>query len=424
MELQRLGTALILLAAWSLSAAQPLPPLNPGQRLVLAPGVYQGPREIAQPGVHLVAEGVVLDGGGQGSALILAAPGIVVEGLRVQNVGQQSDFYAPDAAVWLVECLACRLEGLVAEGVTTGVRMEGSLGAVVRGAYLTGTGQGPGITIFESPGAAVLDSYLSTFLDGIYLERADGARVSGNEVRRSARYGLHLMFSDQVELAFNRVLDNRVGSALMHGQGAYFHHNLLSGHQGPLAFGLLVQEQAHSRLEHNTITGNTIGILAVSAEGNSFQHNELNGNGFGLLIQRAPGAGASSGQLSQNRFLNNLYDVAIDDPEANLRLHGNAFDRASPLDLQGDGVSDLPYLPSSTFALLASRQPDLTLFALSPGILLWEQAEAKVPGLRLMTLTDNAAQRLAVEPPTGGSFMGWAGWLLVALAVGGWRWLR
>jgi nitrous oxidase accessory protein len=420
-----LGTTLIMLAALSLSAAQAgsLPPLNAGQRLVLPPGTYQGPWEIAQPGVHLVAEGVVLDGGGQGSALILAAPGIVVEGLTVQNVGPQSDFYAPDAAVWLVECLACRLEGLRAEGVTTGVRMEGSLGAMVSGAHLTGTATGPGITIFESPGAAVLDSYLSNFLDGIYLERADNTRVIGNEVTGSTRYGLHLMFSHDVELAFNQVLDNRVGSALMYGRGAHYHHNVMRGHQGPLAFGLLVHELADSRLKHNTIADNTIGILAVSAEGNTFQHNELTGNGFGLLIQRVPGEGASSGLLSHNLFLNNLYDVAVDDPEANVILRGNAFDRASPLDLRGDGVSDLPYLPSSTFALLASRQPDLTVFALSPGILLWEQAEAAVPGLRLMTLTDNAARRL-VEPLEDEGLMGWAGWLLVALALGGWRWLR
>ena len=420
-----LGTTLIMLAALSLSAqASSLPPLNPGQRLVLAPGIYQGPWEIAQPGVHLVAEGVVLDGGGQGSALILAAPGIVVEGLTVQNVGPQSDFYAPDAAVWLVECPACRLEGLRAEGVTTGVRMEGSLGAVVRGAHLTGTTTGPGITIFESPGAAVLDSYLSNFLDGIYLERADNARVIGNEVTGSTRYGLHLMFSHDVELAFNQVLDNRVGSALMFGTRAHYHHNVMRGHRGPLAFGLLVQELADSRLKHNTIAGNTVGMLVVAAEGNTFQHNELTGNGFGLLIQRAPGDGASSALLSHNRFLNNLYDVAVDDPEANVMLHGNAFDRASPLDLRGDGVSDLPYLPSSTFALLASRQPDLSVFALSPGILLWEQAEAAVPGLRLMTLADHAAQRLTVEPPEGDGFMAWAGWLLVVLALGGWRWLR
>ncbi|MBS3968391.1 MAG: right-handed parallel beta-helix repeat-containing protein [Truepera sp.] len=419
-----LGTTLIMLALSLSAQASSLPPLNPGERLVLAPGTYYGPWEIDQPGVHLVAEGVVLDGGGQGSALILAAPGIVVEGLTVRNVGHQSDFYAPDAAVWLVECLACRLEGLVAEGVTTGVRIEGSLGAVVRDAYLTGTAKGPGITIFESPGAAVLDSYISNFLDGIYLERADNTRVIGNVVNQSARYGLHLMFSHNVELAFNQVLDNRVGSALMFGTRAHYHHNVMRGHQGPLAFGLLVQELADSLLEHNTIVSNTIGILAVSAEGNTFQHNELTGNGFGLLIQRAPGDGASSALLSNNRFLNNLYDVAIDDPEANVTLYGNAFDRASPLDLQGDGVSDLPYLPSSTFAILASRQPDLTIFALSPGILLWEQAEAAVPGLRLMTLADHAAWRLTVEPPEGDGFMAWSGWLLVALALGGWRWLR
>jgi nitrous oxidase accessory protein len=413
----------ITLAFFATSAAQNvLPPLSPGETITLAPGVYEGPWEIEHEGVHLIAEGVVLDGGGKGSALVLSAPGIVVEGLTVQNVGRESDFYAPDAAVWLIDCQSCRLEGLRAEGVTTGVRIEASPGAVVRKAHLTGTAQAPGITVYQSPGATVQENYLASFLDGIYLEDVDGAKVLGNTVTQSWRYGLHVMFSRDVELAFNKVLDNRVGSALMYGRNAHYHHNLMRGHRGPLAFGLLVQEQSGSLFEHNTLLANTVGMLVISAEANTFRHNEVAHNGFGLVIQRAPDEAASSALLTENRFFGNLYDVAVDDPEANVTLEANAFDRASPLDLDGDGVADLPHVPSSSYALLASRYPDVTLFAFSPGILLWEQAEAKVPGLRLMTLADQAPQRLAVEPDTTG--YSWAGLLLMALALGGWRWLR
>ncbi len=414
--------ALVFALGIAKAAPRALPPLAPHQTVVLEPGPYQGPWEITEEGVRLVAKGATLDGGGQGSALVLAAPGIAVEGLTVQNVGKESDFYAPDAAVWLIDCQACRVEGLRAEDVTTGVRIEASPGAVVQGAYLTGTREGPGITVYDSPRFALHESYVANFLDGIYLEYADGAAVLGNEVAKSWRYGLHLMFSRDVELAYNLVRDNRVGSALMYGRNAHYHHNVMRGHRGPLAFGLLVQEQADSCFEHNIVTENTVGMLIISASDNTFRSNEVAHNGFAFVIQRAPGEGASSALLSDNRFFGNLYDVAVDDPEASVALHGNSYDRASPLDLRGDGVSDLPYVPSSSYALLASRQPDLTLFALSPGMLLWEQAEAKVPGLRLMTLADHAAKRLVVEVPETSSR--WAGLLLVVLALGVWRWLR
>lgn len=72
----------------------------------------------------------------------------------------------------------------------------------------------------------------------------------------------------------------------------------------------------------------------------------------------------------------------------------------------------MPHLPSSSFALLSARQPDLSLFALSPGVLLWEAAEARVPGLRLLALADLGPSPcphpgLAFRPP------GW-GWLCSA----------
>ena len=49
--------------------------------------------------------------------------------------------------------------------------------------------------------------------------------------------------------------------------------------------------------------------------------------------------------------------------------------------------------------MLASRQPDLSLYALSPGVVLWESIEATVPAVRLMTLAD----------PTPRTYPSWSG---------------
>jgi nitrous oxidase accessory protein NosD len=44
------------------------------------------------------------------------------------------------------------------------------------------------------------------FLDGAYLERADGSQVVGVTLSESVRYGLHVMFTAGVVLRDNRVV--------------------------------------------------------------------------------------------------------------------------------------------------------------------------------------------------------------------------
>ncbi|WP_456414831.1 NosD domain-containing protein [Oceanithermus profundus] len=408
-------------AALVLQPGDPLPPLQPGDTLRLAPGVHAGPWTIDVPGVRLVAEpGAVLDGGGAGSALVLAAEGIAVEGLEVRRVGRGSDFYAPDAAVWLVDCPECTVRGLKAVGVTTGVRAEDSPRVRVEDCELQGLGDAPGITLYRTPGARVQGNRVEGFLDGIYLEHASGSRALENVSRGSRRYGFHLMFSRDVEVAGNRVEQGRVGSAVMYGARAWVHDNVFAGHVGPLAFGLLVQEQSESRFERNRVTGNTVGMLVVSSPDDVFRANDLFDNGFGVLVRRERDKGASALRFEGNRFRGNVYDLAVDDPEAKVAMRRNRYDRVRPLDLDGDGAADLPYVPSSSYALLTSRQPDLSLFALGPGMLLWERVEGRVPALRFMTLADAAPLPLARE---GRPFAGFA-WILALAGLGGGLWLR
>ena len=408
-------------AALVLHPGQPLPPLHPGDTVTLAPGVHQGPWTIDVPGVRLVGTpGAVLDGDGSGSALVLAAPGIAVENLRVRHVGRETDFYAPDAAVWLVDCPDCAVRGLVAEGVTTGVRVEESPRVRIEDCDLKGLGDAPGITLYRVPEALVRGNRVRGFLDGIYLEHASSSRVLANTVRSSRRYGFHLMFSRGVEVAHNRVEDGRVGSAVMYGAEAWVHGNAFRGHVGPLAFGLLVQEQKDSRFEDNRIEGNTVGVLVVSSPGDRFTGNALLANGFGALVRRERDKGSSTLVFEDNRFRGNVYDLAVDDPQAQVTMRANRYDRVRPLDLNGDGAADLPYVPSSSYALFTSRQPDLSLFALGPGMLLWERIEARVPALRFMTLADPVPRPL--EP--GGRSGLTAGWVLALLGLGGGLWLR
>jgi nitrous oxidase accessory protein len=410
----------------ALGAGEPLPDLQPGDVLVLGAGVHPGPWTIATPDVAVRGAGAVLDGGGTGSALTLAAPGIVVEGLTIVGVGPVADLYAPDAAVAAFGCHGCSLVGVSALDATTAVRIEDARGARIEGLTASGDGRGPGVTAFETPGLQVQGGRLTGFLDGLYLERADGGRVADATVERSVRYGLHVMFAVGVELVGNRVVDGGVGSAVMYGRDARVEGNLLAGHRAPMAFGLLLQEEADARVIDNEVRGNAVGLLLVAAPGARVEGGAIADNGVGALLQRPPvaGATASSVAIAGAAFAGNAADVAVDDPDAALTLQGNAYDRAPRLDLDRDGVVDVGYVATSAFAARAARQPDLALLAHGPGIALWGRLEAQVPGVRAAAFVD-AAPRLASAaaraPGAGAAALGLAVGLVVlgALAARG-----
>lgn len=369
---------------------QPFPELNPNQTVVLAAGQHQGPWVIATPGVRLLARpGAVLDGGGEGSALTLMAPNITVEGLEVQNVGLNADFFEPDAAVTMLGCAGCVVSGLRAKGVTAGLRLDKSHGARVEGARLYGLGTAPGLQTFRSDRVTLQNNRVRGFLDNLYVEFGEGVVVKDNQVSQAERYGLHLMFTFQALVVGNHSQGNRVGSAIMHGAENQVNDNTFFAEVGPLRYGLLLQEEWQAQVEGNLFVGNTLGLASLDSRDTLLKDNRFQGNGTALLFARD--ADLNTLVAQQNTFVGNLHDLAVDDPQARVRLQGNAFDRASPL--------PIPHLPSSSFALLAARQPALSLFSLSPAMLLWEGAEAQVPGLRLLSLADQEARPAPQDRP-------------------------
>ncbi len=373
-----------------LSPTDPWPTLEPGSVVTLGPGVYQGPWVVDVENVRIEGEGASVTGVGEGSTVVLAAPGISVAGLAVAGAGREYDLYAPDAAFWLVECHDCSLLGVSAIDAPTGVRIDDSQGVSVVGADLRGGPTAPGLTVFGSPDLRLEGSSVVGFLDGIYLENADDATVSTTEFLGAARYAMHTMYSPRTTLESNVVRGGTVGSAAMYGRGLRAIGNTFEGHVGPLSFGLLALEVKDAVVEGNAFIGNTIGALVVSAPDISLEGNLFQGGGFGILVQRSSFGGSSAVRISGNTFRGNVNDVAVDDPDASVSLYGNAFEAATRLDLDGDGVADVPHVPSSSFAMLASRQPDVSLYSLSPGVVLWESIEATVPAIRLMSLADPA----------------------------------
>jgi nitrous oxidase accessory protein len=370
-------------------------------------GEVEGPLVLRTPGTVVEGEGAVLRGD-RGHTLSLLAPGIRVRGLRVVGAGLEDDFFEPDAAIYLRGCEGCLLEGVEVEGAPTAVRVEDSPRARILGLRARGLGASPGVLVYRSPEVRVEGGRLSGYMDAIYVEYSPGMAIRGNLLERNGRYGFHVMFSWEVRVEGNESRENAVGNAVMHGAGNRVARNRLHGHKSPVGYGLLVQDEVGTEVAGNLFAANTLGLVLMDAREVAVLGNAFRENGTALRLTRE--RGANSARVEQNAFLGNLYDLLVDDPQARARVLGNAYDRASGL--------PVPHLPASTFALLLARQPELSLFALSPGVVLWEGVEAQVPGLRRLALADPRPGSL---PKEGGA----SPWTLLLGGLGGvlwWRW--
>ncbi len=372
-------------------------------------GEVEGPLVLSAPGLVVEGEGAVLRGK-EGHTLSLLAPGIRIKGLKVVGAGPEEDFFEPHAAIYLKGCEACLLEGVEVDGAPTAVRVEDSPKARIRGLRAQGLGHSPGVLVYRSPEAVVEASALTGYMDAVYVEYSPGMRIQGNLLEKNGRYGFHVMFSWEARVEANLSRENAVGNAVMHGAANLVAKNQLLDHKTPIGYGLLVQDEQGTRVEANLFLGNTLGLVLLDAKGVAVRANRFLENGTALRITRE--RGENSAEVLGNAFSGNPYDLLVDDPQAKARVRGNAYDRAPGL--------PVPHLPTSSFALLLARQPELSLLALSPGVVLWESAEAQVPGLRLLSLADPEPRPLPKEtkPSLAPLLLGLGGGLLW------WRWRR
>lgn len=129
--------------------------------------------------------------------------------------------------------------------------------------------------------------------EGIIFWSSAAGTASANRVTASGfgadRHGIRMAGSPASAVADNVAVDNAHGLVLDGSPGSIVWKNLLRGNK---ATGLMLWDAQQARVEHNTITANGIGVLAVNnASGVALAANNVFDNrlGIGLDAQRAQG---------------------------------------------------------------------------------------------------------------------------------------
>jgi nitrous oxidase accessory protein len=363
----------------------------PRDVLQLKAGVYRGPVSIERPLTLLGHPDSVIDGGGTGSVITVAAPDVVLRGLTLINSGASLEhedsgvFVGPSGDRALIE--DSRLTGNL-----IGVYLKGPRDAVVRGNSITGrhdlrmNERGNGVQLWNTPGSVVEDNEFRHGRDGIF------ATTSKRNVLRNNRFGdlrfaIHYMYTNDSELSGNVSRGNHIGYAIMFSHRLVVRGNLSDGDRD---HGFLFNYANSSQIAGNEVRGGAEKCVFIyNANKNRFNGNRFHGCVIGIHFT----AGSERNEIAGNAFIGNRTQVkyvGTRDVEWSAGGRGNYWSDNPAFDLDSDGIAERPYRPNGLVDQILWRQPLAKLLLNSPAVQVLRWAQSEFPALHPGGVTDSA----------------------------------
>ena len=150
---------------------------------------------------------------------------------------------------------------------------------------------------------------------------------------------------------------------------------------------MIFQSSDRSRLEQNEISENAVGLSFNQCNANTVLGNRVTHNYIGLRV----GSNSDDNQFTQNIFGNNLHPVETGGSDVSgtrwsVNGLGNYWDDAVELDLDHDGINDLPHRELDLFGVLRRDFPTIAFLSDSPAVKLLRFAHqrAALPGANVI----------------------------------------
>jgi nitrous oxidase accessory protein len=370
----------------------------PGQVVVVSAGTWREPTlTIDRPLTLLGRPGVILDGEGARSLLLVTADDVTIAGITFIHTGTaQVD---ERAAIRVREAARCVIRGNTLRDTQFAIYLEKTRACEVRENIVEGPRQrqmsaGNGIHAWQSEGTVVIGNRVTGHRDGIYFEFVTGGTVQRNITAESARYGLHFMFSHDCTYEGNTFRDNGNGVAVMYSKRVTIRANTFARSQGSASYGLLLKDINDSEIADNDFVANSVGLYLEDANRNRVHDNRFRENGWALRTL----ASATDNTFERNTFELNAFDVTTNSRQSVSTFRGNYWDRYRGYDLDRDGVGDVPHNPVRLFSLVVEQSPASTLLLRSILVDLMDLAERAFPALIATEIRDDAPRLVRPHP--------------------------
>jgi nitrous oxidase accessory protein len=380
----------------------------PNETIRVESGVHAG-AIVINKSVTLVGDpGAEIRGNGSGKVVTIAANDVTIRGLRITGSGLQlSD---DDAAVFVTGNRA-KIENCVIADSLHGVYLKKVSGAQILNNRIQGkttlaasteavekgigrsaencdttlviNRRGNGIHQWNCEGNLIRGNEISDARDGIYFSFTNNSRVENNLIHH-VRYGLHYMYSDANIFENNTFTENAAGAAIMFSKNMVVRGNRFVSNRGYRAYGLIFQSSDNSRLEQNEISENAVGLSLNQCNQNDVIGNRVTRNYIGLRFA----SNSDGNRFTENIFTRNLHPIETGASDVSGSLWavggvGNLWDAEYELDLDRDGIIDLPHRELDLFGILRRDFPVIAFLSESPAVKLLRFANerAVIPGM-------------------------------------------
>jgi nitrous oxidase accessory protein len=387
---------------------------------VILRGKHHGPVTITRRLTLRGEPGAAVVGTGEGSVIKVTAPGTVIRGLTISGSGRNLE--AMDAGVFVEQsATGAIVEENHIEGNLYGIYLHGAPNALARRNTIVGINVGPtnetgnGVSVWNAPGAKVLDSDFRYGRDGIFVIASERNTFTGNRFR-DLRFAVHYMYTNNSEVSGNVSLGNVVGYAIMYSRELIVRGNVSDG---DLNNGLLFNFVNRSEVIGNTVKGRlqpaerwaTVGQRGVEGAGhlpqlerdnvaffagarnapekcvfiyntnqNVFRDNWFEGCEIGVHFT----AGSEDNTIQNNAFVDNRNQVKyvgtryLDWSKGG---RGNYWSDNPAFDLDGDGIADTAYRPNDVVDKVLWTAPLAKVLLNSPAVQVIRWAQAQFPAL-------------------------------------------
>ena len=396
---------------------------QPGATIEVRGGVY--PALVVDKPVSLVGvDWPVIDGGGLGTVVQIAAPDVVFRGFVVRGSGDEPD--RDHSGIIISAPRAVVADNRLSE-VLFGIFVSQADDAVLRGNDITGKAKyaearrGDAIRLWYARRTLIERNTVHAVRDLVIWYSRD-TTLRANRVEQ-ARYGIHLMYADATLVEGNQFVNNAVGIYTMYSRDVRLSDNEIRGQRGPSGYALGFKDADNVEVSGNLVVDNRGGLFIDAApfspQGYArFTDNVFAFNDVGAILLTS----TRRAEFTGNTFWENLEQVAIqgggDLSQANT-WRGNYWSDYAGFDADGDGVGDTPYRAERFFEGLTDREPMLRALVYSPAAQALEFAGMALPIFRPQPkLTDAAPQMTpAVLPPSAARPAAGAGMLPAALGL-------
>lgn len=373
-----------------------------GDEIQVHAGNYQGPLVVNKAVVLNGIDYPVIDNGGDGTVVTLAASDSALRGFEIRGSGQE---YDRDHSGITVTAPHVIVENNRLREVLFGIFLAKASDVIVRNNDITSKAEleislkGDAIRLWYSPNTIIENNHVHDARD-IVIWYSSGVSVRGNLVERG-RYGAHLMYCDNVTIEGNRLRDNSVGIYTMYSNNTLIRDNDIRGQRGPSGYALGFKDADNLEVAHNTLIDNRGGVFMdgapFSPEGYARLHDNILAFNDVAIIMMPAVRGAT---IENNTFWENVEQVSIagGGTLGKSVWRGNYWSDYSGFDANGDGIGNVPYRAERYFEGMLDREPLLRMLLYSPTAQAIEFASNAFPLVRPMPKFTDDAPRIEPMP--------------------------